>query len=85
MQVPIGLEEEFEGLVDLLELKAYNFHGAIWCTDIPIFLKYKYLRKILDCCHVFLTITVRELTADIQQNLEAPVTEKRCELIEVVS
>ncbi|KAJ8471501.1 hypothetical protein OPV22_025844 [Ensete ventricosum] len=28
-------------------------------------------------------LEVRELTADIQQNLEAPVTEKRCELIEM--
>lgn len=62
MQVPIGLEEEFEELVYLVELKAYNFHGAIGCIDIPIFLNYKYLRKIhVDCCHVFLTITVREL------------------------
>jgi elongation factor G len=28
VQVPIGLEEEFEGLVDLVEMKAYNFEGS---------------------------------------------------------
>ncbi|CAD5188447.1 unnamed protein product [Musa acuminata subsp. malaccensis] len=39
MQVPIGLEEEFEEFVDLVDLKAYNFHGAIGerivTADIP--------------------------------------------------
>ncbi|CAL9061678.1 unnamed protein product [Musa banksii] len=57
MQVPIGLEEEFEELVDLVELKAYNFHGAIG---------------------------ERIVTADIPQ-LGGTGSEKRCELIEVVS
>ena len=28
VQVPIGLEEEFEGLVDLVEMKAYKFEGS---------------------------------------------------------
>ncbi|KAL9235273.1 hypothetical protein vseg_010046 [Gypsophila vaccaria] len=28
VQVPIGLEEDFEGLVDLVKLKAYYFHGS---------------------------------------------------------
>ncbi|XP_052193371.1 elongation factor G-1, mitochondrial isoform X1 [Diospyros lotus] len=28
VQVPIGLEEEFQGLVDLVQLKAYYFHGS---------------------------------------------------------
>ncbi|KAJ8479743.1 hypothetical protein OPV22_023470 [Ensete ventricosum] len=58
VQVPIGLEEEFQGLVDLVEMKAYYFHGANGEKVTP---------------------------ADIPQNLEALVTEKRRELIEVVS
>lgn len=28
MQVPIGLEEDFKGLVDLVQLKAYYFQGS---------------------------------------------------------
>lgn len=39
VQVPIGLEEDFEGLVDLVQLKAYYFHGSsgekIVTEDIP--------------------------------------------------
>ncbi|WOL08368.1 elongation factor G, mitochondrial [Canna indica] len=58
VQVPIGLEEEFQGLVDLVELKAYYFQGSNG-------------EKVV--------------AADIPQNLEALVAEKRHELIEVVS
>ncbi|XP_019434499.1 PREDICTED: elongation factor G-2, mitochondrial-like [Lupinus angustifolius] len=29
MQVPIGLEDDFKGLVDLVHLKAYYFHGSM--------------------------------------------------------
>ncbi|KAI9181115.1 hypothetical protein LWI28_011597 [Acer negundo] len=28
VQVPMGLEEDFQGLVDLVQLKAYHFHGS---------------------------------------------------------
>ncbi|XP_062179152.1 elongation factor G, mitochondrial isoform X2 [Phragmites australis] len=39
VQVPIGLEEEFEGLVDLVELKAYKFEGSsgqnVTASDVP--------------------------------------------------
>ncbi|PNX90889.1 elongation factor g, partial [Trifolium pratense] len=28
IQVPIGLEDDFKGLVDLVQLKAYYFHGS---------------------------------------------------------
>ncbi|XP_066364487.1 elongation factor G, mitochondrial-like isoform X3 [Miscanthus floridulus] len=58
VQVPIGLEEEFEGLVDLVEMKAYKFEGSsgqnVTASDVPL-------------------------------NMEDLVTEKRRELIEVVS
>ncbi|KAK9143846.1 hypothetical protein Syun_013246 [Stephania yunnanensis] len=39
VQVPIGLEEDFQGLVDLVAMKAYYFHGSngekVETTDIP--------------------------------------------------
>ncbi|XP_050282301.1 elongation factor G-1, mitochondrial isoform X2 [Quercus robur] len=39
MQVPIGLEEDFKGLIDLVQLKALYFHGSsgekIVAEDIP--------------------------------------------------
>ncbi|KAF6147097.1 hypothetical protein GIB67_036816 [Kingdonia uniflora] len=39
VQVPIGMEEDFQGLVDLVQMKAYFFHGSsgenIVTTDIP--------------------------------------------------
>ncbi|GJM99639.1 hypothetical protein PR202_ga16760 [Eleusine coracana subsp. coracana] len=39
VQVPIGLEEEFDGLVDLVELKAFKFEGSsgqnVTTSDIP--------------------------------------------------
>lgn len=39
VQVPIGLEEEFEGLVDLVELKALKFEGGsgqeVVTSDVP--------------------------------------------------
>ena len=28
LQVPLGVEDEHRGLVDLLEMRAYEFHGA---------------------------------------------------------
>ncbi|KMZ65074.1 Elongation factor EF-G [Zostera marina] len=39
VQVPIGLEEELKGLVDLVQMKAYYFHGSngedIVTSDVP--------------------------------------------------
>jgi len=39
MQVPIGLEEDFKGLVDLVQLKAYYFHSSsgekVVAEDVP--------------------------------------------------
>ncbi|KAI6702732.1 hypothetical protein NL676_011868 [Syzygium grande] len=58
VQVPIGLEEEFQGLVDLVQLKAYYFHGSSGENIV---------------------------TAEVPANMENLVTEKRRELIEMVS
>ncbi|KAK8945303.1 hypothetical protein KSP40_PGU006955 [Platanthera guangdongensis] len=58
VQVPIGLEEEFEGLVDLVELKACYFHGSNGENIVK---------------------------SEVPSNVERLVTEKRRELIEVVS
>ncbi|KAG2611736.1 hypothetical protein PVAP13_4KG103745 [Panicum virgatum] len=58
VHVPIGLEEEFEGLVDLVEMKAYKFEGS----------------------------SGQNVTAyDVPSNMADLVSEKRRELIEVVS
>lgn len=39
VQVPIGLEDQFEGLIDIVHLKAYHFHGShgekVVPADIP--------------------------------------------------
>ncbi|XP_075474279.1 elongation factor G-2, mitochondrial-like [Primulina tabacum] len=49
MQVPIGLEDDFKGLVDLVNLKAYYFHGSngenIVTEDIPANVKALALEK----------------------------------------
>ncbi|KAG0449843.1 hypothetical protein HPP92_027060 [Vanilla planifolia] len=49
VQVPIGLEEEFKGLIDLVELKAYYFHGGngedVVQSDVPSDLEALVLEK----------------------------------------
>ena len=44
VQVPIGLEEEFEGLVDLVELKALKFEGG--SGYVPVLHKHLVVRVI---------------------------------------
>lgn len=58
MQVPIGLEEDFKGLIDLVQMKAYYFHGPNGENIV---------------------------TEEVPADMEEFVTEKRRELIEVVS
>ena len=36
VQIPIGLEHEHKGLVDLLEMKAYDFQGAFGETLVEV-------------------------------------------------
>ncbi|MBP5246657.1 MAG: elongation factor G [Fibrobacter sp.] len=57
MQIPIGLEDQLKGVVDLVEMKAYYFEGAngddVRVTEIPEELKdqaQEYREKLVDCC-----------------------------------
>ncbi|KAJ7950864.1 Elongation factor G, mitochondrial [Quillaja saponaria] len=58
VQVPIGLEEDFKGLIDLVQSKAYYFHGASG-------------EKVV--------------AEEVPPDMEAFVSEKRRELVEMVS
>ncbi|MBI2601976.1 MAG: elongation factor G [Deltaproteobacteria bacterium] len=60
MQIPIGLEDEHEGVVDLIKLKAYYFDGAngenVREEDIPADLKEKaedYRAQLFDTVSMF--------------------------------
>ena len=57
MQIPIGLEDQLKGVVDLVEMKAYYFEGAngddMIEKDIPAELvdqANEYREKLIDCC-----------------------------------
>lgn len=88
MQVPIGLEENFQGLIDLVHVKAYFFHGSSG------FVLYTFFRivKVAVGAHVYvvtflLSINCSEnvVAGDIPADMEELVAEKRRELIETVS
>jgi len=57
MQIPIGLEDQLKGVVDLIEMKAYYFEGAngenMVEKEIPAELvdqANEYRTKLIDCC-----------------------------------
>ncbi|MCK9182462.1 MAG: elongation factor G [Fibrobacteraceae bacterium] len=57
MQLPIGLEDKLQGVVDLIKMKAFYFEGEdgqdIRETEIPANLKdlaTEYRTKLVDCC-----------------------------------
>lgn len=57
MQVPIGLEEDFKGLIDLVQQKAYFFHGysgSVSKTGVLFsnenFLFFPNIYHLLSCC-----------------------------------
>ncbi|PKA55726.1 Elongation factor G, mitochondrial [Apostasia shenzhenica] len=77
IQVPIGLEEEFQGLVDLVEHKAYYFHGSSGYVFVAL--------QILSLKVIVISDSEKIVTSDVPPNLVALVSEKRHELIEVVS
>lgn len=45
MQIPIGLEEKFEGVIDLLGMKAYKFEGEMGKNVIPYEIPAEYLEE----------------------------------------
>lgn len=87
IQIPIGLEENFKGLVDLVKLKAYYFDGS----NGSVFKILHYFLRRLRLCYISSAyssvsycrekLTIEEVPSD----MEALVAEKRHELIETVS
>lgn len=90
MQVPIGLEDDFEGLVDLVQSKAYYFHGSSGsvssCVICLLFSEFR-LSGIYILVHLLLFAYCSEnvVAAEIPADMEALAAEKRRELIETVS
>ncbi|TVU10649.1 hypothetical protein EJB05_44193 [Eragrostis curvula] len=66
VQVPIGLEEEFEGLVDLVELKAYKFEGSsgqnVTASDIPSNMQDLVMEKRRELIEVVSEAAIRRAT-----------------------
>jgi elongation factor G len=60
IQIPIGLEDKLEGIVDLISMKAVYFDGSqgetIRCAEIPSYLKAdadKYREELIDAVSMF--------------------------------
>ena len=92
MQVPIGLEDDFEGLVDLVQSKAYYFHGSsgsVFISSVRCFvslISFLYVNICINISFLDAAFCSEEIvTNEIPANMEALVAEKRRELIEVVS
>lgn len=85
--MPIGLEEHFQGLIDLVQLKAYHFHGSSGCVTeaacLSLLCDYVCLSFMLISFVLFCRENV--VASDIPADMEALVAEKRRELIETVS
>ena len=89
----MGLEEDFQGLVDLVQLKAYHFHGSsgsvpkacclLGCVLVCIiFIMY----PLMQLCLLFFAYCSENIVAgEIPADMEALVADKRRELIETVS
>ncbi|RHN72765.1 putative P-loop containing nucleoside triphosphate hydrolase [Medicago truncatula] len=82
VQVPIGLEYNFKGLVDLVQLKSYYFHGPNGSVSETFSFYagvYSSNYSIVSYCRIM--VVIEEVPAD----MEALVLEKRHELIKTVS
>ncbi|XLR69788.1 hypothetical protein HN51_016902 [Arachis hypogaea] len=87
MQVPIGLEDDFEGLVDLVQLKAYYFRGSNgFVSKLLLFItKINSPYGLFLACSIVAYFSEKVVTEEVPTDMEALVAEKRHELIEAVS
>ncbi|XLR28383.1 hypothetical protein HN51_041710 [Arachis hypogaea] len=87
MQVPIGLEDDFEGLVDLVQLKAYYFRGSNgFVSKLLLFItKINSPYGLFLACSIVAYFSEKVVTEEVPADMEALVAEKRRELIEAVS
>nr|ABN06142.1 Protein synthesis factor, GTP-binding [Medicago truncatula] len=83
MQVPIGLEYNFKGLVDLVQLKAYFFHGSNGSVSetfamvmLMVFLE---ITQFVSYCRE------KVVVGEVPGYMDALVSGKRRELIKTVS
>lgn len=55
VQVPIGLEEHFQGLVDLVQLKTYLFEGSNGCAccAFTLLVTLQYIDLLYNQCLIF--------------------------------
>lgn len=90
VQVPIGLEEDFKGLIDLVQMKAYYFHGSngsvLKATALFILLlAFSCFQYCSLAYFIYFYCSEKIVTEEVPADMEAMVAEKRRELIEVVS
>ncbi|XLS80239.1 hypothetical protein HN51_046070 [Arachis hypogaea] len=87
MQVPIGLEDDFEGLVDLVQLKAYYFRGSNgFVSKLLLFItKINSPYGLLLACSIVAYFSEKVVTEEVPADMEALEVEKRRELLEAVS
>jgi elongation factor G len=88
IQVPIGLEDDFKGLIDLVKLKAYYFHGPNGSVFKILHYIFRRLRLLCHISSAYSRVAYCSDKIDIEEvpsDMEALVAEKRHELIETVS
>ncbi|XP_076929929.1 elongation factor G, mitochondrial-like [Bidens hawaiensis] len=73
VQIPIGLEEDFQSLIDLVQQKAYSYYGSSGFI----------FKNVANIICIFGSEKV--VTEEIPYDMQAMAAEKRRELIEAVS